>query len=720
MTHPVHKKSHTTRHCILAGLLTASVAWAAEEGGQDLFQPDAIVRLMHRANDWQSAHPVMRETDRNWERGTWYTGVMAAQKATGDERLLAQALAWGRLHQWQVGTERGGANRLFCVQTWLELYFLKRDEAMIRSAIAWLGTNAPNSPAGAERWYLGGGRSYADSLYGAAALAMLAKATGDRKHLETMHRFFWDVTGELLDKAENLYYRDRRFIGQKSPGGKKVLWSRGNGWVFAGLARVLECLPEDDPQRPRYVELFKSMAAALVVCQAADGLWRPNLADPQQIAAPESSGTGFFCYGLAWGIRHKLLAEDRYAQAVARAWRGLTACVSPEGKVQWGQRVGDRPADVTEKDSHEYVTGTFLLAASEVLHLVREGRLPAVGEASVAGDRMDLAAVRRQVMAYCESLQVKDRPYGVVRERAAPNALGTLYATCDVAWTRACMGEDLARTLTPAQRQQWIDHINSFARGDGTYPGGRHSAQHANGMVIGALAVLGGRQKHPVSLYDEFDDDAEIEPWLEKIHWERQWSASHLFWGGMHCYSLSRRCRPAWRERVFQWLDANLDPQTGWWRKGVPQAGQRIEVLGGAAHIWPIYQHHGRRFPYPKQVIDSILAMQRPDGSWLGFGNYMELDALYGLAYMRSLAPEHRAADIAAAAQRHGRLVRERFAGFLAATPDAHLLLAVVGTLALLQELDPEHFRDEVRWSDIFSDRSFYRTDLVECGPPPE
>ncbi len=345
--------------------------------------------------------------------------------------------------------------------------------------------------------------------------------------------------------------------------------------------------------------------------------------------------------------------------------------------------------------------------------------LPALVKSPVSNGWMDLSVVRQQVLDYCGSLQLEGQPYGVVRNRDLSEAPATLYASCDVAWIRACMGEELTKTLEPSQRRQWIDHINSYARDDGTYVGGRHSLQHANGMVIGALAALGGRQKRPVTLYEEFDDVDEIKPWLEKIHWERLWGASHLFWGGRHCYSLSSHCSDAWREQVFHWLDDNLDRTTGWWRHGVPQAGRHIEVLGGAAHIWPIYQHHQRRFPYPQQVIDSVLAMQQPDGSWLGFGNYMELDALYGLAYMHSLAPDHRPGDIAAAARRHGRLMQQHYAGYLAAAPNAHSLLAVVSTLALLQKLDPNHFRDDVHWCDIFSDRLFYRTDRVECIAAP-
>jgi hypothetical protein len=340
--------------------------------------------------------------------------------------------------------------------------------------------------------------------------------------------------------------------------------------------------------------------------------------------------------------------------------------------------------------------------------------LPGLIPSPVLGDRMDLSVARAQILDHCASLQVEGGPYGAVRTHVRPDAPVTLYATCDVAWIRGCMGEILTSTLTATQRREWIDHINSFARPDGTYENPNHGEMHRNGMVIGTLAVLGGRQKYAVSLYDEFDELDEIESWLERIQWDRQWGASHLFWGGMHCYSLSSRCSNEWRERVFLWLDQNLDPISGWWRRGVPQSGRHIEVLGGAAHIWPIYQHHQRRFPYPQQIIDSILELQRPDGSWLNFGNYMELDALYGLAYAQSLAATHRADDVATAARRHGRLVQSNYQAFLASDPHTHSLLAVVGTLALLQELDSERFGGDVRWSDIFSDRKFYETANVE------
>lgn len=366
---------------VLVGALHAA---ARAEDLPDVFAPAHIQRLMVRANDWQVAHPAMKPEDRNWERSTWYTGVMAAYKATRDPRFLEQAEAWGRKHQWQVGTEKAGANRLFCVEVWSELYFETKDKRTIGPATEWLQTPASNSPAGAKVWYLEGGRRYADSLYGASALAMLAKAAGEKKYLDAMHAFWADVSDEIFDKQESLYYRDQRFIGQKSPNGKKVFWSRGNGWVLGGIVRVLEYLPDDDPSRAKYVAQFKAMAAAVARRQGADGLWRPNLDDPQHIPVPESSGSGFFCYALAWGINRGILDRPTYEPVVKKAWRGLAGVIGPEGEVQYGQPVGDRPAAVKKETTHEYVTGAFLLAGSEVLRLVKAGGMTAAATGPVA------------------------------------------------------------------------------------------------------------------------------------------------------------------------------------------------------------------------------------------------------------------------------------------------------------------------------------------------
>ncbi len=337
---------------------------------------------------------------------------------------------------------------------------------------------------------------------------------------------------------------------------------------------------------------------------------------------------------------------------------------------------------------------------------------------------VDLSVIRREVMNRLIALEVEGGPYGAYRLKT--NGPAELYATCDAALIRTIMGEEFKESLTEAQRQQWIDYINSFAEPDGVYQGGRHAKLHRNGMVIGALGPLGGRQKYPVRLYDEFSRADRVALWLEtKVDWENFWPGSHLFWGGMHCFSKSKGCTEQWLRNVFEWLDHNLDPDTGFWRKGVTSSPHN--GIGGGAHIWPIYQEHGHAFPYPERAIDSILKLQREDGFWISEKRsrladkehtyYLELDALYGLKYFGTLAPCYRNEDIAEAVRKSGKAIMSGYYKFMNSDPDLHQVLGLVGTIGLFQQHDPVTYRDTVRWTDIFSDPRLYQTDKVEVRP---
>jgi unsaturated rhamnogalacturonyl hydrolase len=110
-----------------------------------------------------------------------------------------------------------------------------------------------------------------------------------------------------------------------------------------------------------------------VEIQGADGFWRSSLLDPDEYPAPEASGTGFFAFGLAWGINHGLLDRATYLPAVEKAWRGLNWALHPSGKLGWVQQIGYDPRSVGPDDSMEYGSGAFLLAAGELLTLTGAG-----------------------------------------------------------------------------------------------------------------------------------------------------------------------------------------------------------------------------------------------------------------------------------------------------------------------------------------------------------
>ncbi len=177
----------------------------------------------------------------------------------------------------------------------------------------------------------------------------------------------------------------------------------------------------------------------------------------------------------------------------------------------------------------------------------------------------DLRAVRSAVMAaFSRICKIAMGLSDAIAWRAASGLISTVPSTLrssGSSWARISERHSRKRRGSPGS-----DHINSFARrrydqeADGSYEDTYgHSLLHANGMVIGALGPLGGRQAQPVRLYEEFDTPEKVRAWLDGLDWSNQWRASHLFWGGLHCFSFSRACNSDWREAVFDWLDGALD-----------------------------------------------------------------------------------------------------------------------------------------------------------------
>ncbi|MGS0524378.1 glycoside hydrolase family 88 protein [Zobellia nedashkovskayae] len=339
---------------------------------QDIYDQVPIKELMDRTNNYQLNHP-WQEYDDNWIRGTYYAGVMACYLATEDVNYLNQTDALCQSLNWQVPTlpivhGASGANLLTIGQSMIESYMVKPEKRKIIGIIDHLNNPDYKNPLGNSReWYYEGGRRYVDALFtGPPTLAMLYNVTGDDKYLQWMDAMFWDVFGELYNTDTNLFYRDNRFFPHNVEGGENVVWSRGNGWAIAGVARILEYLPADHANYKRYEGVLKSMAEALKKCQSEEGFWYPNLADKAYAPFKETSGTSFFIYGIAYGINNGILSKEEYLPVVKKAWKSVTDEISKEGKVQWGQVVGDRPVNLSKDDSHEYVTGTFLLAASEM------------------------------------------------------------------------------------------------------------------------------------------------------------------------------------------------------------------------------------------------------------------------------------------------------------------------------------------------------------------
>lgn len=194
----------------------------------------------------------------------------------------------------------------------------------------------------------------------------LTNITGDTKYFEYGDREFWATVDYLFDKNHNLFYRDSNYFDMKTANGEPVFWSRGNGWVFAALPLIIEALPDNHPSKSKYIELFKAHAKGLIAQQTSAGYWPSSLKDAKQFDMPETSGTGFITYGLAWGVNNAVLTDAKSKQAALKGWNALTQAIAKDGRVNWVQQVGASPDTVKQADTQFYGVGAVLLAASEM------------------------------------------------------------------------------------------------------------------------------------------------------------------------------------------------------------------------------------------------------------------------------------------------------------------------------------------------------------------
>jgi rhamnogalacturonyl hydrolase YesR len=321
-----------------------------------------------------------------WTRGVYYEGLMALNAVDKNPANTDYAVKWAEFHQWGLrsGPRSRNADDQCCGQTYLDLYLLDAKPERIRDITASLDAMVASDKV--DDW------SWIDAMQMAMpAFAKLGAITKDPKYFEKAHALYTFMKTKhggsgLYNPADQLWWRDKDFVAPfKTANGKQCYWSRGNGWVLAALVRVLDVLPAGAPHRAEYEQMVRDMAGALEPRQRADGFWNCSLDDANDFSGPETSGTALFTYGLAWGVRKKILDEKTYAPVVARAWHALAGeALHADGFLGYVQGTGKqpsegRPLDPAGKpqsigyddkpDFTDFGLGCFLLAGSEVFRL---------------------------------------------------------------------------------------------------------------------------------------------------------------------------------------------------------------------------------------------------------------------------------------------------------------------------------------------------------------
>lgn len=361
---------------LFAIVMTSNVSAQSEQAEEALEK----MRLANSyfMNKWPDAGKTIitnRERPSNiWTRAVYYEGLMALYSIDPDDSYYKYAVDWGEFHNWgfRSGNLTRNADDQCCGQTYIDLYLIDPRPERIANITECID----NVVAGDKNddW------SWIDAIQmGMPVFAKLGVLYKDEKYHNKMYDMYMFTRKEhgdngLYNPKDGLWWRDKDFDPPyREPNGEDCYWSRGNGWVYLALARVMDIIGEDGLHYKTYLKDYRAMTKALVKVQREDGTWNVSLHDPEHFGGMELSGTAMFVYGMAWGINNGILKEKKYRPVIEKAWNALVnECLHDDGFLGYVQGTGKEPKDGQPvsydhaPDFEDYALGAFLLAGKEM------------------------------------------------------------------------------------------------------------------------------------------------------------------------------------------------------------------------------------------------------------------------------------------------------------------------------------------------------------------
>tara|TARA_Y100000389_G_C17313558_1_gene439251 strand:- start:157 stop:504 length:348 start_codon:yes stop_codon:yes gene_type:complete len=111
------------------------------------------------------------------------------------------------------------------------------------------------------------------------------------------------------------------------------------------------------------------MAKKLLEIQTPEGDWAMSLLGQEFYPTPETSGSSFFIFGLAWDINNGILDREIYGSAVQKGWNAMVSYVNSDGMLGYVQAIGTEPSEADPEKTEVYCVGAFLSASSEIYKL---------------------------------------------------------------------------------------------------------------------------------------------------------------------------------------------------------------------------------------------------------------------------------------------------------------------------------------------------------------
>ena len=393
----------------MSAMTTHAKSWTSSE----------VKHIIRKVNTyWQTNNPA--ETRAFWDNAAYHTGNMEVYKLLKDQQMLDYSIRWAQYNNWKGATEPDPAKWKYkqygegqdyvlfgdwqiCFQTYIDLYNLAPQKKKVARAKEVMGYEA-DSKANDYWWW-------ADALYMVMpVMTKMYKLTGDEKYLDKLYENICYCDSIMLDHETGLYFRDGKYVypKHKTANGKKDFWARGDGWVLAGLAKVLQDMPKTYKHQPFFARKFVNLANGVKRLQQPNGHWTRSMMDSDQAPGYETSGTAFFCYGLLWGINNGYLTKKEFEPVVEKAWDYLsTIALQTDGKVGYVQPIGERaiPGQTVDANSQaNFGVGAFLLAACEYYRYLETSNV--LLTFSNESDQQRQEVVEVDLQAVCQQLGI--------------------------------------------------------------------------------------------------------------------------------------------------------------------------------------------------------------------------------------------------------------------------------------------------------------------------
>ena len=390
-----------------------------------------VKHIIRKVNTyWQTNNPA--ETRAFWDNAAYHTGNMEVYKLLKDQQMLDYSIRWAQYNNWKGATEPDPAKWKYkqygegqdyvlfgdwqiCFQTYIDLYNLAPQKKKVARAKEVMGYEA-DSKANDYWWW-------ADALYMVMpVMTKMYKLTGDEKYLDKLYENICYCDSIMLDHETGLYFRDGKYVypKHKTANGKKDFWARGDGWVLAGLAKVLQDMPKTYKHQPFFARKFVNLANGVKRLQQSNGHWTRSMMDSDQAPGYETSGTAFFCYGLLWGINNGYLTKKEFEPVVEKAWDYLsTIALQTDGKVGYVQPIGERaiPGQTVDANSQaNFGVGAFLLAACEYYRYLETSNV--LLTFSNESDQQRQEVVEVDLQAVCQQLGISTDEEFVIENTA--------------------------------------------------------------------------------------------------------------------------------------------------------------------------------------------------------------------------------------------------------------------------------------------------------------